>query len=135
VTRTGARVDWLKQRDAELGEFDPAFGRGALRRQVQTNAELLRAHEGDNVEVRRYSMPHFGRLIITERAAYLTFYRADAHGRDCQMYRFHHGDFYDGLKRIFDLAWAAGAAGNGPPLPERRPAGRPGAARPVDPTL
>jgi len=108
-TRTGARVDWLKQRDIELGKFDQSFGKGLLRRQIQSNIELLRAHEGERIEVRRYSMPHFGRLILTERAAYLTFYRAEAHGRDCQMYRFHRGDFYDGLARMFELAWEAGA--------------------------
>jgi hypothetical protein len=109
ATRTGARVDWIKQRETELSGFDSSFGNGLLRRQVEANAEFLRPYEGEHLEVRRYSMPHFGRVIITERAAYLTFYRAETHGRECQVYRFHRGDFYDGLTRIFELAWEAAA--------------------------
>ncbi len=123
ATNTGARVDWVKQREIELGRFDASFGHGLLRRQIGSNVEFLRGYQGRNVEVRRYSMPHLGRLVITERAAYLAFYRADVHGRECHVYRFHRGDFYDGLVRIFELAWDAGALGGDSTVTERPPRG------------
>lgn len=100
------RVDWIGQREGELKAFDASFQNGLLRRQIEANVDFLRPY-ASYAEVRLYGVPHFGRLILTERCAYLTFYRGDAHGRECQVYRFNRGDFYDGLARLFELTWQA----------------------------
>lgn len=104
-----AVFDWTGQREAELAEFDRTFKAGLLRSQIEVNAQFLRGQEWAGLTVRRYRAPHFGRLILTERTAYLTLYSSAAHGRDSTVYKFRRGDFYDGLARLFDLVWEGSA--------------------------
>ncbi|MHB8959591.1 MAG: hypothetical protein ACYDAN_08195 [Candidatus Limnocylindrales bacterium] len=102
--------DWTSQRERELRQFDNAFDGALLRQQIEANAAFIRGRGSSQVEIRRYESPHFGRLIITERDAHLTFYRSDTHGRESQVYKYRRGDFYDGLCRLFELIWEASEA-------------------------
>jgi hypothetical protein len=107
VRPTQSEFDWTDQRERELASFDPAFGHGLLKRQVQMTAEFLAGHSGPLLEVRRYEAPHLGRVIITDRFAYLTLYRRRAHGRQSEVLKIRRGELYDGLARLFELVWEA----------------------------
>ncbi len=99
-------VDWTAQRETELQAFDPAFGRGLLRQQIEGTASFLAGYPAPGVEVRYFEAPHLGRLIITGEEAYLSLYDARRHGRDSRVHKIRRGDLYDGLARYFDLLWA-----------------------------
>jgi hypothetical protein len=100
-----ATVDWVDDREAELSAFDPAYGRGTVRGQVRSNAEFLRALPPP-LEVRRYDAPHIGRILVTDRYAYLTPYAEDAHGRDSKVIKFRRGgEMYEFLERLFAKSW------------------------------
>lgn len=100
-------TNWVADREAELAAFDPAFGDGVLTAQIRTTAGFLKplAKVG-RVSVRRYDLPHFGRILLTDRCVYLTLYRADAHSRDCKVVKYGRaGEMYDSLARFFEKAW------------------------------
>lgn len=99
-------VDWTAQRETELQAFDPAFGRGLLRQQIEGTASFLAGYPAPGVEVRYFEAPHLGRLIITGEEAYLSLYEARRHGRDSRVHKIRRGDLYNGLARYFDLLWA-----------------------------
>lgn len=102
--------DWVAQREQEAATFDPAYGNGLLKQLVDANIQFLRQHtKAGSIELRRFNSPHTGRLVVTERYAYYTPYRADAHGRESQVYKFRRGgEMYDNLRRWFEQLWRAG---------------------------
>ena len=84
-----AGYEWTAQRERELATFDRAFGPDLLREQIETNVRFLEQYvAAGQVEVRRFSSPHIGRIVLTERCAYFTPYRKDRHGRDSVVYKF-----------------------------------------------
>lgn len=99
--------DWTAQREQELATFDAAFGTGILRQQIDTTARFLKPHvDSGLMEVRHFDAPHLGRILITDRCAYLTPYRSDAHGRDSCVIKYRRGgDSYEWLRRMFDQLW------------------------------
>jgi hypothetical protein len=109
-TEEPADSAWTQQRQNELARFDHAFGRpGLLKEQIETNARFLDQYlNNERAQLRRFSCPHIGRLVITERCAYFTPYRSDSHGRGCPVYKFRRGDLYDNFSRLFDQLWNAG---------------------------
>ncbi len=102
--------DWIAQREQEAATFDPAYGNGLLRQLVNANVQFLQPHtQTGRIDLRRFNSPHTGRLVLTERYAYYTPYRADAHGRESQVYKFRRGgEMYDNLYRWFEQLWRAG---------------------------
>ena len=94
-----ARVDWTEDRAREMELFDPGH---SLRVQIESNAKYITEH---GVQLRRYNFPHFGRIIMTERVVYFTPYRADAHGRECKIYKYRRGTMYDSYARLFEKIW------------------------------
>lgn len=100
---SAGQFDWTQQREMELAAFDPAFGNGLLKRQIGTTAEFLRGHP--EVQTRRFQAPHLGRIILTDRFAYFTPYRSDAHGRRSEVLKLWRGELYDGFARLFELVW------------------------------
>lgn len=100
-------TDWMRDREAEVAAFDPAFGDGVLAAQIRTTAGFLKPlTEAGRVSVRRYNLPHVGRILLTDRCVYLTLYRADAHSRDCKVVKYGRaGEMYDALARFFEKAW------------------------------
>jgi hypothetical protein len=103
--------DWTLQRETELSQFDGAFGKGLLREQIDANVRFFQEYVASGkVELRRFQYPHIGRIVLTDRCAYYTPYRADRHGRDCPVYKFRRGDFHDNLQRLFDQLWGASIA-------------------------
>jgi len=101
--------DWIKQREKEVAEFDPAFGKGLLLEQIEVNARFLEKHlPSGNVELRRFNYPHIGRIIITEKFAYFTPYHPYEHGRESRVYKFRRGgEMYENYKRLFEQLWTA----------------------------
>lgn len=126
-----AYIDWVDDREAELSQFDQAFGTGTLRGQIRANAAYLAALP-TVVEVRRYDFPHIGRILVTDRCAYLTPYADDAHGRDSRVIKYRRsGEMYDFLDRIFTKSWLAGHdEKSGPPRGGPPPA-EPGSVAPA----
>jgi len=103
--------DWTLQRETELSRFDGAFGKGLLREQIDSNVRFFQEYVASGkVELRRFQYPHIGRVVLTDRCAYYTPYRADRHGRECPVYKFRRGDLYDNLQRLFDQLWNAAGA-------------------------
>lgn len=102
--------DWIALREREAATFDPAYGKGLLKQLINANVQFLQQHtQAGTIELRRFNAPLTGRLVATERYAYYTPYRADAHGRDSQVYKFTRGgEMYDNLRRWFEHLWQAG---------------------------
>jgi len=100
-------ADWTAQREQELANFDTAYGTGILKHQIDTTAMFLEPHvKSGLLEMRRFDSPHLGRIMITDRCAYLTLYRRDAHGRDSCVIKYRRGgDTYEWLRRLFDQLW------------------------------
>jgi hypothetical protein len=104
-------LDWLEHRQAELAEFDKSFKtQGMLKDQVCAVTKFLVPHaDGVKVQIRTFNQPHIARILITDRCAYFTPYRSDAHGKDSRVYKFRRGDdMYDCFARWFELSWKEG---------------------------
>lgn len=113
------RPDWTAQREEEMARIDPAYGKGILRRQIQTTVDFLSNHiTNKDVELRFFDFPHIGRILLTDRAAYFTPYSRYSHGRDsCIIKHRRGGEMYDVLLRLFDQLWSvsSGPASAGDP--------------------
>jgi hypothetical protein len=101
-------TDWTAQRENELAAVDPAFGKGVLRDQIETTVKFLSSYvDSKDVELKFFNYPHVGRILITDRAAYFSPYRQDAHGRDSSIIKYRHGgEMYDFLLRLFNQLWS-----------------------------
>jgi len=102
-------IDWVEDRESELASIDPAFGNDTLRNQIRTSSAFLEPLvRVGRLEVRRYDLPHLGRILVTDRCAYLTPYPADAHGRNSKVIKYRRsGEMYEFLERTFLKIWAA----------------------------
>ncbi|MFJ6851039.1 hypothetical protein ACIQM3_10940 [Streptomyces sp. NPDC091271] len=116
-----AREDsWLDRRSQEVSRFDPGFTRGLLRSQVRTNIDYLTrvTQARDGIELRTFNLPNNCRVIATDRAAYLTFYDASAHGRNSPcLYARAPGVLYTAALRQFDATWTHATPALPSPLP------------------
>lgn len=106
--------DWTAQRESEMALFDPAFGKGLLPKQIETTVQFLQGHVNANrVALRRFNMPHLGRIILTDRFVYFTPYQSNAHSTYCKVYKFRRGgEMYENLQRLFNQLWHASADSN-----------------------
>lgn len=100
---------WTEKRDQELSLFDPSFGGGLLAQQIETTvSSLSSAVDAGFVELRRFSLPHIGRIVITDRVAFFTPYSEDRHGRDNPVMKYPAGSpLYEILERFFEQSWEA----------------------------
>ncbi len=107
--------DWAARREEELAEFDSAFGPGLLHLQIDANVAFLQPHvDSGRIELRRYNMPHMGRILLVDGVAYFTPYRSGAHGRDSKVYKFQrNGQMAENLKRFLELIWSACGVAHG----------------------
>ncbi|MFF4176303.1 hypothetical protein [Streptomyces sp. NPDC001750] len=111
---------WLDRRSQEVSRFDPGFTRGLLRNQVRANIDYLAqvTQTRDGIELRTFNLPNNCRVIATDRAAYLTFYSASAHGRNSPcLYARAPGILYTAALRQFDAAWTHATPALPIPLP------------------
>lgn len=100
---------WLDRRSHNVARFDPGFTPDLLRSQVQANIDYLTqaAHAQPAIGLRRYNLPHTCRVIATDKAAYLTFYSDNAHGRNSPcLYARAPGLLYTIALQQFDTTWA-----------------------------
>jgi len=115
IDPTDSQIDWVARREQETALFDPAAGKGLLRQQIITTSMFLDGFDGrSNLRVRYYNLPLMGRILITDRCAFLTPYSKLEHSRKSKVIKYRRGgDMYDFLKRIFDEAWATSRAASG----------------------
>ncbi|OPG04741.1 hypothetical protein B1R27_24055 [Streptomyces sp. GKU 895] len=100
---------WLDRRSHDVARFDPGFTPDLLRDQVRANINYLAqaARAQRNIHLHRYNLPHTCRVIATDKAAYLTFYSDNAHGRNSPcLYARAPGLLYTIALQQFDTAWA-----------------------------
>ncbi|MGC0344413.1 hypothetical protein [Streptomyces sp. SLBN-8D4] len=100
---------WLDRRSHDVARFDPGFTPDLLRHQVRANINYLAqaARAQRNIQLHRYNLPHTCRVIATDKAAYLTFYSDNAHGRNSPcLYARAPGLLYTIALQQFDTAWA-----------------------------
>lgn len=100
---------WLDRRSQDVAHFDPGFTADLLRSQVRANtayvAQATRAQH--HIQLHSYDLPHTCRVIATDKAAYLTFYSDNAHGRNSPcLYARAPGLLYTIALQQFDTAWA-----------------------------
>lgn len=78
-----------------------------LAAQISSTIEFLsRPVEQGLVQLRLFNYPHAGRIVLTDRVAYFTPYRRDAHSRDCRVIKYRRGgEMYDHLSRLFGMLW------------------------------
>ena len=114
TTLPEGEYDWAMQREKELASIDFAYGqrlngKRLLHQLIEANVQFLVQHaEAGNIELRRFNMPHIGRVVVTENYVYYTPYRSDAHGRESKVYKFRRGgEMYDNLRRLFYQLWGA----------------------------
>lgn len=104
------KIDWTAKRAEELNSFNAGSG-SSLASEINTNAESIatwKYHQDGNIEIRRYNVPHLGRIIITQKYVYFTPYQDDRHGKDTAIYIFRHGGvFYKSFNRLFFSIWEA----------------------------
>jgi hypothetical protein len=102
------RDSWLSDREAETRRFDPGIRAGLLAEQVRANIRYITsiATANDHVLLRLYDLPSLGRIIVTDRVAYLTTYTAREHGRNspCMVFA-SPSPMYDFALRMFTTAW------------------------------
>ncbi|CAL9601002.1 hypothetical protein SUDANB121_05453 [Nocardiopsis dassonvillei] len=110
--------EWLTRRATGLASVDPGFTTDLLRDQIRSNtsylARVARGRRG--VELRRFDLPHLYRIIVTDRAAYITFYERHGHGRHSPcLYVRAPGMLYEAALHFFATTWAGGS----PETPEQ----------------
>ncbi len=100
------QTNWIDYREREIAAFDKAYGKGTLRRQVENNLAFLKSylHLG-KFEVRKYSLPHIGRIILTDEQLFLQPYEENSHGRHSPVTQYGRGSTYDMYSRFFDMVW------------------------------
>lgn len=99
-------TDWIDYREREIAIFDKAFGKGTLRRQVENNLVFLQSYvDLGRFEVRKYNLPHIGRIILTDEQLFLQPYQENSHGRYSSVTQYGRGSTYDMYSRFFDMVW------------------------------
>lgn len=100
-------ADWITQRENELAVFDPAFGNGVLRHQIEMTIKYLENYVSTSeIELRLCDYPHIGRIVITDRVVYFTPYSAHTHGQDSRIIKHRRGgEFYECFARLFNQLW------------------------------
>ena len=104
LPRVGAPGLWVEDREQELESFDVGYQNGVLRRSILSNVDFLRTFvDSDAITVSEYDFPHLGRLLLTERVAYLTPYTSRTHGRHDPVIRYYRGsETYYFFERLFN---------------------------------
>lgn len=95
--------NWIKHRNDEIARFDAPLGDGVLQQQIHVTENFLQSK--DNAKVKHFNMPPFARIILTDKVAYYTPYRSDAHGRHSPVIKYGRGHMYDSFRRLFDHLW------------------------------
>lgn len=97
---------WIDDREEEIKTFDHAYGNGLLREQIRQNITFLEGYRNPgSLDLRFYNLPHVGRIVLTDRVAYLTRYQSNRHGHSTPIKKYRRGDMYDYLSRSVELVW------------------------------
>ncbi|WP_233512359.1 hypothetical protein, partial [Micromonospora deserti] len=108
-TRTDS-PSWLTHHEEEAARYDPGFGGNLLAEQVKSNSEYLRKRTRGrtNVHLVNVDFPTVGRLVITDRIAFITLYSESSHGRDAPcLAASPSSPFYHFAVRLFSMALRA----------------------------
>jgi hypothetical protein len=107
-------ASWLTHHEEEAARYDPGFGENLLAEQVKSNSEYLRkrARGRANVHLENVDFPTVGRLVITDRIAFITLYSESSHGRDAPCLAAGlSSPFYHFAVRLFSMALRTGQHG------------------------
>jgi|GEM_PF-1043575 len=98
---------WCALREKELA-FDPSFRGATLATQIATTLKVLEGYaEQGLVEVRTHAEPHFARIVLTDKALFLSAYSDGRHGRDDAVAMFTcESVAYAAMKRYCDQIWS-----------------------------
>lgn len=108
---------WLSRREYEMEAYDRGYTGDMIGTQIRSNMLYLinKSRDRSDIEVRLYDFPNLGRIVLTDRIAFLTPYTERAHGSESSCLRLRkNGPLYDFAARIFAEAWSASRA-----LPEQ----------------
>ncbi|MEV8631004.1 hypothetical protein AB0395_05045 [Streptosporangium sp. NPDC051023] len=99
---------WIDDHEQEAVKYDGGQAGGLIVHQIRVNVAYIEnvAKNLDHVELALYDYPSIGRLVITEKVAFLTAYSDIRHGADspCVMLSAGH-PLYDFAARLFDKVW------------------------------
>lgn len=101
-------VDWTSINEKELAKLDRAYeAHGTLRNQIEQSRRLLETYERQGlVSVGYADLPHVGRIVITDHAAYFNPYSDSRHSRHSPVVKYRSGGVHHAaLRRLFDLLW------------------------------
>ena len=106
---SSTRDSWLSRREREMETYDRGYVGRMIETQIRSNIQYLmnKTRNRSDIEVRLYDFPHLGRIVITDRKAFVTPYTDRAHGSESPCLRLRRpGPLYDFAERIFAEAWS-----------------------------
>lgn len=101
---------WIDDHQEEAIGYDGGQGEGLIADQIRANVTYVTnmAKNRAHVELALFDFPAIGRLVITEKIAFLTVYSERQHGADSPCVALAAGHpLYDFTVRIFEKIWAA----------------------------
>lgn len=100
------RHNWLERREAELSSIDDGFHKDMLTTEIYASIKYLKEYEEKAfLNLKLFSFPHIGRIILTDESLYFTPYSGDEYARDNPIYKFRKGDVYKSYERLFNCVW------------------------------
>ncbi|MEM1086872.1 MAG: hypothetical protein AAGH90_04020 [Pseudomonadota bacterium] len=103
-------TNWTAINEVALSSIDNAYnhGAGTLAKQIASSAQTLDGYKksGHVTEVRRFNMPHFARIIITDSGVYMSPYNEEKINMKHKILKFRKGCEVARLwERLFWLLW------------------------------
>lgn len=100
-------VNWSQVNDKEIAQLDRSYGGGLLTKQIESVRQFLDPYlQEGRVELRRFNVPHLGRILITDRYVFVTFYPHHTRAEYAEVVKFSRkGVLSDGFVRLFNLIW------------------------------
>lgn len=102
-----SEVNWSEVNDREIALIDRSYGNGLLAKQIESVVEFLKPYlQEGKVELRRFNMPHLGRILITDRYVFVTSYPHHTRAEYAEVIKLaRKGVLSDGYVRLFNLVW------------------------------
>jgi hypothetical protein len=101
---------WFADRIREVASYDPGYRSDLVVDQVRANIKYIldKSRSDGRVQVRLYDFPHLGRMIITDRGAFITVYSdRPGHGSESPCIVATSGSaIYAYYARLFDKVWS-----------------------------
>ncbi|WP_143227495.1 hypothetical protein [Actinomadura mexicana] len=99
---------WIDDHEQEAAGYDSGHGGGLLVEQIKANILYIKtaSRDVDRIMLRVYDFPAIGRIILSERRAFLTAYSDMQHGADSSAISVSAGHpIFNLCERIFEKVW------------------------------